>query len=347
MAPTKLSDADKQEIIALYRNLEETTADIASRYGISTTTVSRVLKQGMPAEEYEVLIQQKRSMTFKSQADAEEAALENGAIETVVDEAVVDEAVVKEATRSPDLPPKPIIRTPEAAKPEVKPPVEIPTPRRQRKRSVGVGLEAPMPVEEIVEVKIELAHSETASSNSTEVAAEGYSPQATALQEIFPEEVLKPADYDDEEDLEDDLDDDDLADGDLDDLDDEFDETGESDPFDRLDELQVQTKDIVQVLPLSEASIPKTFYLVVDRASELITRPLRDFAELGQIPTEEVQARTLPIFDNHRLAKRFLRRSQRVVKVPDGGRMLLKVSPYLQAKGITRLLIDGQLYSLN
>jgi hypothetical protein len=72
---------------------------------------------------------------------------------------------------------------------------------------------------------------------------------------------------------------------------------------------------------------------------------LKDFAELGQIPTEENQEKTLPIFDNHRIAKRFLRRMQRVVKVPDG-RVLQKVRPYLQAKGITRLLIDGQIYSL-
>jgi SOS response regulatory protein OraA/RecX len=84
---------------------------------------------------------------------------------------------------------------------------------------------------------------------------------------------------------------------------------------------------------------------VVDRSSELITRPLKDFADLGQIPEEEILAKTLPIFDNHRVAKRFTRRMQRVVKVPDS-RMLQKVSPYLQAKGITRVLIDGNVYSL-
>jgi hypothetical protein len=94
-----------------------------------------------------------------------------------------------------------------------------------------------------------------------------------------------------------------------------------------------------------ENAIPKICYVVVDRASELITRPLKDFAELGQIPSHEVQEKTLPIFDNHRIAKRFMRRMQRVVKVPDG-RVFSKVRPYLQAKGITRLLIDGQVYSL-
>jgi hypothetical protein len=100
------------------------------------------------------------------------------------------------------------------------------------------------------------------------------------------------------------------------------------------------------VLPLAEAALPKTCYLVVDRSAELIARPLRDFADLGSLPEAEVQARTLPVFDNHRVAKRFSNpRTQRVIKLPDS-RILQKTSPHLQAKGITHLLIDGQVYAL-
>ncbi len=99
------------------------------------------------------------------------------------------------------------------------------------------------------------------------------------------------------------------------------------------------------MLPLSEASLPKICYLVVDRSAELVARPLREFSDLGRIPVEEVQQKTLPIFDNHRVAKRFSNRSQRVIKVPDG-QMLQKTCSHLKAKGITRLLIDGQVYSL-
>jgi hypothetical protein len=84
---------------------------------------------------------------------------------------------------------------------------------------------------------------------------------------------------------------------------------------------------------------------VVDRGAELIARPLKEFSDLGRIPLEEVQEKTLPVFDNHKVARRFSNRSQRVIKVPDG-RMLQKTRSHLQAKGITRLLIDGQVYSL-
>ncbi|MGC9502432.1 transposase [Baaleninema sp.] len=99
------------------------------------------------------------------------------------------------------------------------------------------------------------------------------------------------------------------------------------------------------VSPLAEATLPKTCYLVVDRASELIARPLKEFDDLGPIPTEEVSAKTLPVFDNHRVARRFANRSQRVMKVPDS-RMLHKVGSHLQAKGITRIFFDGHVYSL-
>jgi hypothetical protein len=108
---------------------------------------------------------------------------------------------------------------------------------------------------------------------------------------------------------------------------------------------ELLAKTVVQVLPLSEASIPKICYLVVDRAAELITRPLKAFGELGQIPPQEIREKTLPVFDNHRVARRFSTRNQRVCKVPDG-RMLQKTAHYLQAKGITRLLIDGQVYAI-
>ena len=75
-------------------------------------------------------------------------------------------------------------------------------------------------------------------------------------------------------------------------------------------------------------------------------KPLADFADLGIIPEAEIQQRTLPVFDNHRIAKRFSHRRERVIKVPDG-QMLQKTAQHLQDKGITRLLIDGQIYSLS
>ncbi|MCY7282567.1 MAG: hypothetical protein LH679_03825, partial [Cyanobacteria bacterium CAN_BIN43] len=54
----------------------------------------------------------------------------------------------------------------------------------------------------------------------------------------------------------------------------------------------------------------------------------------------------LPVFDNHRIAKRYSNpRTQRVIKLPDG-KILQKTYSHLKAKGISRLLIDGRVYAL-
>ena len=140
---------------------------------------------------------------------------------------------------------------------------------------------------------------------------------------------------------------------DLADLDEDEDEevVEGSDEDNWQDEMEVKPrqaflKSNLQVLPLSEASFPRTCYLVIDRTADLITRPLKEFADLGKIPDSEIGQKTLPVFDNQRVARRFSNRSQRVIKVPDG-QLLETTSSHLAAKGITRLLLDGKVYSLS
>ena len=99
----------------------------------------------------------------------------------------------------------------------------------------------------------------------------------------------------------------DLEDSDEDWDDEEDDEDEDDEDYDE----SLSSEGDIQVLPLSAATFPKTCYLVIDRSAELIARPLKEFAHLGQIPMDEVQQRTLPIFDNHRVARRFSNRSQR------------------------------------
>jgi transposase-like protein len=148
---------------------------------------------------------------------------------------------------------------------------------------------------------------------------------------------LEAAVEEEEDDLqgfEDDFDD---NDDDLEDLDESAEDVG--------DVLQLSSTNWVEVLPIAEAMLPRICYIVVDRMAELVTCPLKDFGNLGQIPASEVQANTLPVFDNHRIARRFSHRAQRIVKVPNGN-MFKKASIHLMAKGITRLLVNGRIYAL-
>jgi transposase-like protein len=164
----------------------------------------------------------------------------------------------------------------------------------------------------------------------------------------------------DQDDLEPDFDDEDtstvadlvseLVDDDI--IDDEFDEDEEPDIEDddvEDDELQIITDskpatNILNILPLAQAELSNICYIVVDKASEVVTRPMRDFKELGKVPTEEINLLALPVFDNHRAARRFSAHNQKVIKFPSS--LILATRSHLSRRGITRLLYGGQIFAL-
>ncbi len=355
MAPRKLSEADKQAVIEAYRQSGDTAATLAGRYGVSNSTISRILKQSLPEAEYEMLVQQRRSGARGEDVAEAEDLLEESPAATAANpmtefmpsprrqrqrSTVQSTPAVSTPSEQLDLADLPL-PAPQMAQLELKamitqpidePPIDDPVTKKIESRALE-GISSANPVVKGIAASIKLKNSAPEPLNPPEALSNDY--------ESLIDEDLEEALEDDEDDLDDDLD----GDLDDDDLDDDLEEDETAGAIGSFGGVQIAKGKSLQVLPLSEANLPRTCYVVVDRASELITRPLKDFAELGQIPDGEIQAKTLPIFDNHRIAKRFLRRMQRVVKVPDG-RVLQKVRPYLQAKGITRLLIDGQIYSV-
>jgi len=143
-----------------------------------------------------------------------------------------------------------------------------------------------------------------------------------------------------------------LVDDDI--LDDEFDEDEEPDPEDEdIDDEELQLNvvadlklatNILSILPLAQAELSNICYIVVDKASEVVTRPMRDFKELGKVPTEEINLLALPVFDNHRAARRFSAHNQKVIKFPSS--LILATRSHLSQRGITRLLYGGQVFAL-
>ncbi len=335
MTGKKLRDSDKSEILTLYRHTGETTSTLAERYGVSNSTISRLLKATLPEEEYEVLIASKRAARTSVGEVTPPASLSEPVPDAAVAEPVVEVQPSPETTNSTSTPaarrrrpastPAAKRRRPStAAKREIKPPAKAEVQLELLDTPSSIADSQPEPINTPAAVL----------DSSPSRLDEDADAEASTIAEMLGEELL-----DESEDLTD-LDEDD----DLDDLDEDEDELDEETPPIVKRRLPVET--LVQVLPLSEANLPKTCYLVIDRAAELITRPLRDFGDLGQIPSQEVQQKTLPVFDNHRVARRFSTKRDRVIKVPDS-RMLQKASSQLQAKGITRLLVDGRVYSLS
>ena len=364
MSPRKLTEDDKQEILQLYRNSQATTSTLANNYEVSSSTISRFLKNKLSTSEYEDLIQQKRlARTPRGEKSSEkEPQTKTKSPKTKSDKSkkadtaeVLTPTVTEEATVKPKTESKPSVR-------------------RRRRSSVT---EEPI-VAEVVPTQTEVNQPEELvedQTNNSEKPLTDKQPNKLIIDKQ-PRGTVKNSSKDTEEsasyksnslilkadrvDLEDEDDDDDDNGVDIitlkemlgEDLEDINDDDDDDDDWEDDNEEGItypsKSSDLsdVQILPLSQASFPRTCYLVIDRSAELIVKPLADFADLGAIPQAEVRETTLPVFDNHRIAKRFSHRRERVIKVPDG-RMLQKTSHYLQDKGITRLLIDGQIYSLS
>lgn len=352
MAPKKLTEADKTSILSLYRQPQETTSTLAERYGVSNSTISRLLKASLPETEYSVLIQQKRGSTDRAVV-APPAPPEPEPAKTEAAAPTKPKAKPrsqKKAEPEPVAEAEPAPAATEAPE-EIEAPAKAAKPARKRRSraaepSPEAPAEAPIIAAEAAPEPTQLslpdsAPPEPAAAEPSEkparpVLKSAQTAPAKATESPSDEAALDD-DWDDNPVLGDDYDDDD---GDSDDDDD--DEAYAWEGSDRA----TTNLEALEISPLTAESLPSLCYVVVERtSSELVVLPLSTFAELGQIPESEGDSRTLPVFENHNVARRFSRRNQRVIKVPDGG-LLQTTSPYLQAKGITRLFIDGQVFSI-
>ncbi len=353
----KLTESDKQEILQLYRQTAETTSTLAERYDVSNSTISRLLKSTLPEDEYEYLVSLKRAARTpegRAQVSYDTPPLFTlSGLEEAQQQKEEEKEPVLEEEPAPAPPPITAVEPSSPRKrvrrvssgedkqeeePTPTPPSPVtaskPTPQVRRvKRRSSAPEDTTAPIAE----QLELLPKTQEVTNIPSPLMEDRRPDAKVIAEMLGEDLLDESD--ELEDLDDDLEDDF-------DEEDDFEDEEEFEEAPRLVRRVRSGDAFVQVLPLAAASLPRTCYLVIDRSSELITRPLREFGDLGYIPSPETQERTLPVFDNHRVAKRFSTKRDRVIKIPDS-KMLHKARYHLQAKGITRLLIDGQVYSLS
>ena len=339
MSPRKLTEDDKHSMLQLYRNSKATTSTLAEEFGVSSSTVSRFLKNSLSSEEYETLIQQKR-LARTPRGDRKSGS-------KAVRKKTADDAVDLKAQEKPS---KKIVLPQKTAVAETD---------SNEDAAIASTSESLNQTETTKEKEVTLAETE----RESEATLQQIEPDTKLEIKVKPGEKAKPeikfkteekraAKSDDEEDDDDELDVITINAMLGEEIEDDEDEDEEDDDDDRDNDEDIsyaysdsQPRSL-EILPLSAASLPRTCYLVVDRAAELIAKPLQEFADLGTIPDEEIQQKTLPVFDNHRIAKRFSHRREKVIKVPDGA-ILQKTAPYLHEKGITRLLIRGQIYAIS
>ncbi len=344
MTRSKLSDLEKQEIVSLFEGQQETIASLALRYEVSSSTIRRLLKQpGIQAVE-------------RIEAVEEEVAIEPSSAKKTLKP--ISKRAQTVAVKQPEqdlnqtfegetLPLRSIPAPPVVLSPKIKK-IDLDQDRGQRpisrtRDSLDSG--------GMDYLNQELTSANRLSSETDPSTALDKLPLPDqTISRLAPHqddmsEILREISYELDGSFTPRIVEEDAEDDDDDDFEDDDEDLAAFDPSDSDKVLHLKPEGILEVMPLSEAILPKTCYLVIDRTAELVTRPLKDFGELGQIPAHEIQSRTLPIFDNHRIARRFSHRTQRIIKVPNSS-MIRAACAQLSAKGITRLLVNGRIYAL-
>ena len=103
-------------------------------------------------------------------------------------------------------------------------------------------------------------------------------------------------------------------------------------------------KDLSSV-PIAEIEFPKTVYMIVDKKIELEIKLLKDFPAWGFLPKDDLNRKTIEIYLDLKLAKRFCNKEQKVIKVPNTN--VFKIAaPFLISKGISRIVSDDKLIAL-
>jgi len=96
---------------------------------------------------------------------------------------------------------------------------------------------------------------------------------------------------------------------------------------------------------LDNVTFPEILYMLVDKKVEIEPKLICELPEWSFLPEIELQRRAILLFFNQRTAKRNCSRNQRVIKIPNTN-ILRLYKTYLLDKGITRLILEDELISL-
>ncbi len=98
-------------------------------------------------------------------------------------------------------------------------------------------------------------------------------------------------------------------------------------------------------VPIDDVDFPEIVYLVVDKQIELETKLLKEYAVWNFLPEEDLNRKTIEIFFDLKVAKRFSTKEQKVIKVPNSDVFRI-AAPILLSKGISRIVSSETLIAL-
>ena len=352
MARTKLTAEARAQIVDGYRQPGVTVSMLAEQFGISSSTASRVLKEDIPEDEYKQLVRRKRGgRPSKRKPVAQPSLLDVNSeiVNTEIASTELDDTGV-DGTQQDS-------RSAASTQPEAETSV-LETHGLETHSNDGAPISALDDTESDADT-YEVARIDEDSIDDNSIDDDSIGDDLEDDEQLGAELF---GDEDDDGDIEYDSEDDDEDD-------DEEDDDGKWDEQPSQVEVvgpppvwysAVQAnpdfsapaqQEPINILALTEEDLPGQCFAVVDRFQELTTCPLQEFNHLGDVPNELAEAKTLPLFESHRVARRFSdrfrhrgRHKHRVIGFPSY--FLSTAREQLQEKGITHLLLDNQIYEL-
>ena len=120
-------------------------------------------------------------------------------------------------------------------------------------------------------------------------------------------------------------------------------------PFTEITPLNFEIENSVQKdlssVPIEEVNLPLIVYMIIAKEFELEVKYLKDFPDWQFLANDELNRKTIEIYLDSKIAKRFCKKEQKVIKVPNSNVFRI-VAPLLQSRGLTRIVSADQLIAL-
>tara|TARA_B100001057_G_scaffold355005_1_gene357024 strand:+ start:47 stop:733 length:687 start_codon:yes stop_codon:yes gene_type:complete len=110
-------------------------------------------------------------------------------------------------------------------------------------------------------------------------------------------------------------------------------------------EIEDESQKELSSIPILDVDLPKIVYMIVDKNIELIIKLLKDYSDWCFLPEDDLNRKTIEIFLDLKIAKRFCTNDQKVIKVPNTDVFRI-TAPLLTSRGISRIISADKLIAL-
>ena len=98
-------------------------------------------------------------------------------------------------------------------------------------------------------------------------------------------------------------------------------------------------------VPISEVDLPEIVYMIIDKKIELEIKLLKDYPDWSFLPIDDLNRKTIEIYFDLKIAKKFCNKEQKVIKVPNTDVFRI-AAPLLTSRGISRIVSAEKLIAL-